>query len=40
VVRGGSWGYAARGCRSTIRRGLMPDDLSVDLGFRLLRVAQ
>lgn len=37
VLRGGSWDYDARGCRSAFRNGGDPDDRGYDVGFRLLR---
>ena len=38
VVRGGSWNYSARYCRSANRYGDSPTDRYNTLGFRLLRV--
>ncbi len=38
VIRGGSWYFAARFCRSAIRRGDSPDDRSSNLGFRVAAV--
>jgi formylglycine-generating enzyme required for sulfatase activity len=35
VVRGGSWYYGARGCRSATRYDYRPDDRDSDVGFRL-----
>ena len=35
VLRGGSWDYIARGCRSADRRNSRPDSRSEDRGFRL-----
>jgi formylglycine-generating enzyme required for sulfatase activity len=40
VFRGGSWGNATRFCRSAHRLGDAPGTRFVDLGFRLLKVAQ
>ena len=40
VDRGGSWGAAARRCRSALRRGSAPGFRDGSLGFRLLREAQ
>jgi len=37
VVRGGSWGGVADGCRSAIRGGNGPSGRGGDLGFRLSR---
>ena len=37
VVRGGSWNYGARDCRSAVRNAFAPDDRLRDLGFRLAR---
>ena len=37
VIRGGSWNYYARDCRSAIRRSDVPGDRRSYLGFRLLR---
>jgi sulfatase modifying factor 1 len=37
VLRGGSWGFLAEGCRSANRRLVAPDGRYVILGFRLLR---
>ncbi|MFQ5853245.1 MAG: formylglycine-generating enzyme family protein [Candidatus Binatia bacterium] len=39
VVRGGSWAYHARFCRSAYRYGLAPDYRFDSTGFRLLRTA-
>jgi formylglycine-generating enzyme required for sulfatase activity len=39
VVRGGSWNYNARICRSALRNGSLPDSLNGYLGFRLARTA-
>ena len=36
VLRGGSWDYDARLCRSAVRRGFSPDSRSINLGFRFL----
>ena len=38
VVRGGSWGYDARGCRSAFRDDYVPDGRSSNAGFRCARV--
>ena len=35
VLRGGSWGSLARGCRSAVRDGSLPDSRHDYLGFRL-----
>ena len=37
VIRGGSWNYVARYCRSADRYGYSPGDRSAGLGFRLAR---
>ncbi len=37
VLRGGSWDYQARYCRSTERYNCSPDDRSFNHGFRLVR---
>ena len=37
VIRGGSWNYEARSCRSAIRRDYSPDDRFRYIGFRLAR---
>ena len=37
VVRGGSWGNDARGCRSAARIIFAPDDRRIVVGFRLAR---
>ena len=37
VMRGGSWDFDARDCRSAFRNGRGPDDRYGDLGFRLAR---
>ena len=37
VVRGGSWIFTARGCRSAIRNWFSPRDRNDDLGFRVAR---
>ncbi len=37
VVRGGGWGYDARGCRAAIRYGNAPGYRGHALGFRLAR---
>ena len=37
VLRGGSWGYNARICRSAFRGFNNPDYLNLDIGFRLVR---
>ena len=39
VIRGGSWYYGARFCRSAFRSHAAPGDRSFTLGFRLLRTA-
>jgi formylglycine-generating enzyme required for sulfatase activity len=39
VIRGGSWYYGARFCRSAFRSHAAPGDRSFNLGFRLLRTA-
>jgi formylglycine-generating enzyme required for sulfatase activity len=38
VVRGGSWGYDAGGCRAANRGGGTPGNRYYDFGFRLARV--
>jgi formylglycine-generating enzyme required for sulfatase activity len=38
VIRGGSWNYTARNCRSAVRRGGEPGYRDSDLGFRCARV--
>ncbi len=38
VIRGGSWGSPARGCRSAFRDGDEPGSRGVNLGFRLAAV--
>ncbi|AKB45006.1 MULTISPECIES: SUMF1/EgtB/PvdO family nonheme iron enzyme [Methanosarcina] len=37
VVRGGSWSYPARRCRSADRRRNLPESCKSDIGFRLLK---
>ena len=37
MIRGGSWHFTARGCRSANRQGLSPEFLSHFLGFRVAR---
>ena len=37
VLRGGSWGHGARGCRAAFRYGYAPGDRYNDLGFRPAR---
>ncbi|MCP4107302.1 MAG: SUMF1/EgtB/PvdO family nonheme iron enzyme [Desulfobacteraceae bacterium] len=37
VIRGGSWGYDAQGCRSAFRGRLAPDNRNGLVGFRLSR---
>jgi formylglycine-generating enzyme required for sulfatase activity len=38
VLRGGSWNYNARYCRSAFRGGNTPDYRNDDVGFRLVFV--
>jgi formylglycine-generating enzyme required for sulfatase activity len=38
VIRGGSWGYSPRSCRSANRDGYTPVSRNFRLGFRVLRV--
>jgi formylglycine-generating enzyme required for sulfatase activity/tRNA A-37 threonylcarbamoyl transferase component Bud32 len=38
LIRGGSWGDEARGCRAAIRRGWSPSIRAVWLGFRVVMV--
>lgn len=39
VIRGGSWSFAARGCRITYRNSEPPDSRYTNVGFRLARPA-
>ena len=38
VIRGGSWGYGARSCRSAYRRSTGPDVSNYGSGFRVVFV--
>ncbi|MEM7387665.1 MAG: SUMF1/EgtB/PvdO family nonheme iron enzyme, partial [Verrucomicrobiota bacterium] len=40
VIRGGSWNYSARNCRSAIRYRRRPDDRDGNCGFRVCLVPQ
>lgn len=40
VLRGGSWLYYAKYCRSAYRRNSSPDDSNLNRGFRLLRSSE